>query len=82
MPFVDFWVPSDEFVADPNWEGVPHCQICDANLRPDITLFNESLPVDELHRVKRALRDCDLFFGGRHIGRCGSGVGVRARRGL
>ena len=62
MPFVDFWVPSDEFVADPNWEGVPHCQICDANLRPDITLFNESLPVDELHRVKRALRDCDLFL--------------------
>jgi NAD-dependent deacetylase len=28
----------------------------------DITLFNESLPVDELHRVKRALRECDLFL--------------------
>ncbi len=62
MPFVDSWVPSEPFVADPNWEGVPRCRVCGANLRPDITLFNESLPIDELQRVKRALRDCDLFL--------------------
>lgn len=61
-PFVDSWVPSNEFVANPTWDGVPRCRICDAYLRPDITLFNEALPLDELHRVKRALRDCDLFL--------------------
>ena len=62
QPFVNSWVPSEEFVANPTWEGVPRCPICDAYLRPDITLFNEALPIDELHRVKRALRDCDLFL--------------------
>ena len=62
LPFVDSWVPSDEFVAYPNWEAIPRCAVCDAYLRPDITLFNESLPLDELQRVKRALRECDLFL--------------------
>ena len=62
VPFVDDWVPSDEFVANPNWDGVPRCALCDAYLRPDITLFNEALPLDELHRVKQALRECDLFL--------------------
>ena len=62
QPFFDSWVPSDEFVANPTWEEVPRCRVCDACLRPDITLFNEALPLDELHRVKRALRECDLFL--------------------
>ena len=60
-PFVDFWVPDEEFVESPNWENVPRCRICNSYLRPDITLFNEALPLDELQRVKRALRACDLF---------------------
>ena len=60
-PFVDFWVPDAAFVAHPNWDGVPRCVVCDAVLRPDITLFHEALPLDELGRVKRALRQCDLF---------------------
>jgi len=42
--------------------SVPHCALCGEALRPDITLFNEALPVEALHRVKRALRDCDLFL--------------------
>lgn len=62
QPFVDSWVPSDEFIANPTWQAVPRCPVCDAYLRPDITLFNEALPLDELHRVKLALRDCDLFL--------------------
>ncbi len=62
QPFVDSWVPDENFIGNPNWEGVPRCATCDAYLRPDITLFNEALPLDELHRVKRALRDCDLFL--------------------
>ena len=61
-PFVDSWVPDDEFIANPNWENVPRCAVCGAYLRPDITLFNEPLPLDELARVKRALRVCDLFL--------------------
>ena len=62
MPFTDSWVPSDEFVANPDWKGVPRCTVCDAYLRPDITLFHEALPLDALRRIKRALRDCDLFM--------------------
>ena len=61
-PFVDSWVPDGAFAENPNWQGVPRCRVCGAMLRPDITLFNEALPLDELHRVKRALRPCDLFL--------------------
>lgn len=49
--FEDFSVP----------EGVPKCPVCGADLRPDIVLFNEDLPLDSVWPVKRALRDCDLF---------------------
>ena len=62
LPFVDEWVPDQAFVNEPNWEGVPRCEECGQMLRPDITLFNEPLPLDELHRVKRILRECDLFL--------------------
>jgi NAD-dependent deacetylase len=50
--FSDLVVPQD----------VPHCAICGEALRPDITLFNEALPILALHQVKRALRFCDLFL--------------------
>lgn len=43
-------------------EDVPLCSICGEALRPDITLFNEALPWEALHLVKRALRFCDLFL--------------------
>ena len=62
QPFVDSWAPDETFVAHPTWEDVPRCAVCGSYLRPDITLFNESLPLDELRRVKTALRDCDLFL--------------------
>lgn len=50
--FPDLVVPDD----------VPRCALCGESLRPDITLFNEALPVLGLHLVKRALRGCDLFL--------------------
>ena len=55
----------------PNAEGfedlivpdeVPTCELCGESLRPDITLFNEPLPILPLHLVKRALQFCDLFL--------------------
>ena len=62
QPFIDPWMPSETFIENPTWDGVPRCAVCDAYLRPDITLFHEALPLDELARVKRALRECDLFL--------------------
>jgi NAD-dependent deacetylase len=53
MPFEDVNVPE---------ESVPLCPQCRSALRPDIILFNEPLPVDTQWRVKKALRDCDLFI--------------------
>lgn len=43
-------------------DSIPHCAVCAAPLRPNITLFHESLPPLAISRVKRALRDCDLFL--------------------
>ncbi len=43
-------------------QTVPMCRVCGAPLRPNITLFHEALPLDAITRVKRALRDCDLFL--------------------
>jgi NAD-dependent deacetylase len=43
-------------------EELPHCPICGAYLRVDIVLFGEQIPVDAIWRVKKALRDCDLFL--------------------
>ncbi len=52
----------DDFVPEPNNVQVPKCPVCGSDLRPDITLFNEPLPQEALHRVKQILRDCDLFL--------------------
>jgi NAD-dependent deacetylase len=52
QPFFDSQIP----------ENVPLCAVCGAPLRPNITLFHEALPLDAITRVKRALRDCDLFL--------------------
>lgn len=43
-------------------ENVPVCPHCGAWQRPNIVLFHESLPLDASTRVRRALRDCDLFL--------------------
>lgn len=52
-PFADATLPGD---------SVPRCAQCNSALRPDIVLFNEPLPVEAHWKVKRALRECDLFI--------------------
>lgn len=42
-------------------DTVPQCPLCSSTLRPDIVLFGEPIPLNEEWRVKRALRECDLF---------------------
>jgi NAD-dependent deacetylase len=51
-PFFDLTIPTD----------VPHCPVCGSPFRPNVVLFHEPLPLEALHRVKKALRDCDLFI--------------------
>jgi NAD-dependent deacetylase len=43
-------------------EQAPACGRCGQPLRPDITLFDEPLPVDAEWAAKKALRECDLFL--------------------
>jgi NAD-dependent deacetylase len=38
------------------------CSLCGKGLRPDVVLFDESLPAEAEWKAKRALRDCDLFI--------------------
>ena len=40
----------------------PRCERCGATLRPDVVLFGEYPDVDDEHRAKLALRECDLFI--------------------
>jgi NAD-dependent deacetylase len=40
----------------------PSCPECGSTLRPDITMFNEFIDTEKAWKVKRALRDCDLFI--------------------
>jgi NAD-dependent deacetylase len=56
-----------EDTAEPT--QAPACERCGQPLRPDITLFDEPLPVDAEWAAKKALRDCDLFLA---IGTSGS----------
>jgi NAD-dependent deacetylase len=51
--------PFEDSAAHPQ---APTCARCGQPLRPDITLFDEPLPVDAEWEAKRALRDCDLFI--------------------
>jgi NAD-dependent deacetylase len=40
----------------------PKCPRCAAEMRPDIVLFDEILPVDAEWAAKKALRECGLFI--------------------
>lgn len=52
--------PYDDLEAHLN--GAPECPACGSALRPDLTLFNEALPLDAEYAAKKALRTCDLFI--------------------
>jgi NAD-dependent deacetylase len=43
-------------------EKLSRCPDCGSDLRPDIVLFGESLPLKAMWEMKKALRDCDLFI--------------------
>lgn len=49
-----------------NAEDVPHkpeiCDDCGANLRPDVVLFSEMLPMNAFYKAEQKSRECDLFF--------------------
>ena len=47
---------------DTSAHDLPLCDRCGAPLRPDVVLFGEYPDVDDEHRAKRALRECDLFL--------------------
>ncbi|GAB1483131.1 NAD-dependent deacylase [Treponema sp.] len=52
-PFTDTKLYVDE---------VPLCPLCRARLRPDIVLFNETIPEHNARSAQEALLSCDLFI--------------------
>jgi NAD-dependent deacetylase len=41
---------------------VPHCSECNGVLKPNVILFGEQLPFDQLMGAKNAARDADLLI--------------------
>lgn len=44
--------------------GVPHCEKCGAMVKPDVVLYEESLPEDTLRRAVTAIANADLLMVG------------------
>ncbi|MDX1933943.1 MAG: Sir2 family NAD-dependent protein deacetylase [Capsulimonadales bacterium] len=44
------------------YDETPRCSVCGGYLRPDVVLFNESIPREILGTILRALASCDLFL--------------------
>lgn len=44
--------------------GVPHCDACGAMVKPDVVLYEESLPEDTLTRSVNAIANADLLLVG------------------
>lgn len=44
--------------------GVPHCDACGAMVKPDVVLYEESLPEDTLTRAVTAIANADLLLVG------------------
>lgn len=44
--------------------GVPHCDACSAMVKPDVVLYEESLPEDTLTRSVNAIANADLLLVG------------------
>lgn len=43
-------------------EMPPSCPHCGSILRPDVVMFGEGLPENELRRARKAMEQCDLFL--------------------
>ena len=44
--------------------GVPHCDKCGGRVKPDVVLYEESLPEDTLTRSVNAIANADLLLVG------------------
>ncbi len=54
---------SEDYIYDSD-EQVPHCE-CGGMIRPDVTLYGESLPMEAWERSEELIRDADcLIIGG------------------
>lgn len=55
-------------VYDADWimmtTGVPHCTACGGRVKPDVVLYEESLPEDTLTRAVAAIAASDLLIVG------------------
>lgn len=49
----------EKFMIDGN---VPRCSECDSVLKPNVILFGEQLPIQELTKAKKAARESDLML--------------------
>ena len=53
-------LPAD-FIYE-NKENVPHCPVCGNIVRPDVTLYGESLPDDAVSGAVHALEQADVLI--------------------
>ncbi|MFL0805555.1 MAG: NAD-dependent protein deacylase [Agarilytica sp.] len=53
---------TESFTDNSYQKELPLCAKCGAIFRPDIVLFGEQLSVDNEWKVKKAMRNCDLFI--------------------
>ena len=55
-------------VYDAEWimltNGVPHCEKCGGRVKPDVVLYEESLPEETLTRSVNAIANADLLLVG------------------
>ena len=43
-------------------QDVPHCPSCNGVLKPDVILFGEQLPYEQMMGAKKITRDSDLLI--------------------
>ena len=53
---------SQEEIVPKIFKGVPKCEECGGFLKPDVVLFGESLPMDQIEKSQAAAREADLIL--------------------
>ena len=43
-------------------QPLPRCENCGGTLRPDVVLFGENLPEENLRKAQQAAAECEIFF--------------------
>lgn len=57
----EFYAPSSTEIAL-DQDKIPHCQHCDAILKPDIIFFGEAIPEDALERSYQLVAECGAMI--------------------